>query len=64
MSIKKGDYVETPRFLKVRIAKVFRKLERARAEGFIEPTHYRDSDYYIRGKHTGPNRMIFAAIKR
>lgn len=62
--MKKGDWVETPRFLKVKIEKVFRSNERACKEGYTEPTHYRDNDYYIRGKHIGPNRMIFAAIKR
>lgn len=64
MTIKKGDYVETPRFLTVQIEKVFRSNDRALSEGYVEPTHYRNSDYYIRGKHIGPNRMIFAAIER
>lgn len=62
--MKKGDYVKTPRFLTVKIQKVFRKMERAEKEGYTEPTHYRDSEYHIRGKHIGENRMIFAAVKR
>jgi Ni/Co efflux regulator RcnB len=62
--MKKGDWVETPRFCKVKIQKVYRSNERAWNDGYTEPTHYRDSEYHIRGKHTGPNRMIFAAIKR
>lgn len=62
--MKKGEWIETPRFLKVRIEKVFRSNERAMKEGYTEPTHYRDSEYYIRGKRLGDNRMIFAAIKR
>jgi len=62
--MKKGDYVETPRFLMVKIEKVFRKMERAVKEGYTEPTHYRNSDYHIRGKCLGENRMIFAAVKR
>ena len=62
--MKKGDYIETPRFLKVKIQKVFRSNERAIKEGYTEPTHYRNSEYHIRGKHTGLNTMIFAAIKR
>jgi len=62
--MKKGEYVETPRFLKVKIEKVFRSNERALKEGYTEPTHYRDSEYHIRGKNIGENRMVFAAIKR
>jgi hypothetical protein len=62
--MKKGDLIETPRFLKVKIEKVLRSNERALKEGYTEPTHYRDNDYYIRGKNIGENRMIFAAIKR
>ncbi len=62
--MKKGDWVKTPRFGTVKIQKVFRNNERAYKEGYVEPTHYKNPDYYIRGKHTGPNMMIFAAIKR
>lgn len=62
--MKKGDWIETPRFLKVQIEKVFSSNERAFKEGFTEPTHYNNSGYDIRGKHTGINRMIFAAIKK
>lgn len=62
--MKKGEWIETPRFLKVRISKVFRSNERAMKEGFTEPTHYTDSEYYIRGKCLGNNRMLFAGIKR
>jgi hypothetical protein len=61
---KLGDLIETPRFCKVKIEKVFRSNERAYKEGYVEPTHYRDEKYHIRGKHTAPNQMIFAAIKR
>jgi hypothetical protein len=62
--MKKGDYVMTPRFCSVKIEKVFRSNERALKEGYVEPTHYRDSEYHIRGKHTGENMMTFAAIRR
>jgi hypothetical protein len=62
--MKKGDLVNTPRFCKVKIEKVFRSNERANKEGYTEPTHYRDSEYMIRGKSIGNNRMIFAGIKR
>ena len=62
--IKTGDYIETPRFLKVRIAEVYTDNDKALNDGYVEPTHYRDEEYVIRGKHTGKNMMIFAAIKR
>jgi hypothetical protein len=62
--MKTGDYVETPRFLKVKIVEVYTDNTKAMEDGFTEPTHYRDEEYHIRGKHTGPNTMIFAAIRR
>ena len=62
--MKKNDRVETPRFGTVKIQKVFRSSTTAEREGFTEPTHYRDSNYYIRGKSIGINRMIFAGIKK
>jgi hypothetical protein len=62
--MKKGEYVETPRFLKVKIEKVFRSNERALKEGYTEPTHYMNSEFHIRGKHIGENRMVFAVIKK
>ena len=62
--MKIGDYVETPRFLKVRIEKVFDSRNEARQEGYTEPTHYDKGDYEISGKHTGINTMKFAAIKK
>jgi hypothetical protein len=64
IQMKKGEWIETPRFCKVKIKKVFRSNERANKEGYTEPTHYRNNEYYIRGKSIGNNRMIFAAIKR
>ena len=62
--MKVGDMVNTPRFLKVRIAEVFDNEGVARKEGFYEPTHYESPDYKINGKHTGTNMMIFAAVKK
>lgn len=62
--MKVGDYVETPRFLTVRIKKVFENMEAARLEGYVEPTHYEDPEYEIQGKHIGTYLMIFAAIKK
>jgi hypothetical protein len=61
--MKKGDYVKTPRFCTVKIEEVFENARSARAEGYTEPTHY-EGEYEILGKHTGINRMIFAAIKK
>ena len=58
--MKKGDWVNTPRFLKVQIEDVLTP-EQAREQGYTEPTHYR-GEYDIRGKHIGTNRMIFAAV--
>ena len=62
--MKKGDFINTPRFLKVKISDILTPKE-AREQGFIEPTHYsNDPEYNIFGKHIGTNRMIFAAVKK
>lgn len=62
--MKKGDFVNTPRFLKVRIERVFSNRRTALQSGYTEPTNYRDyRGYQVYGKHTGPNLMIFAAVK-
>ena len=58
-----GELVHTPRFLKVRIGEIFSDYEQARSAGYTEPTHYEDHEYDIKGKHTGENRMVFAAIR-
>lgn len=63
-TIKKGDYIMTPRFCSVEIKKVFKSRDAARKQGYTEPTHYESYDYDILGKHTGPNMMIFAAIRK
>jgi hypothetical protein len=63
--MKKGDYIKTPRFLTVKIEEVFENRKESSKEGYTEPTHYDDdANYEILGKHTGTNRMIFAAIKK
>ncbi|MDR0287181.1 MAG: hypothetical protein LBI03_05690 [Clostridiales bacterium] len=60
--MKQGDWINTPRFLKVEIKTVLTKAE-AREQGFTEPTHYWDDpEYDILGKNIGTNRMIFAAV--
>jgi len=58
--MKKGDWVQTPRFCGVRIEDVLTP-EQAREQGYTEPTHY-DGKYEILGKSTGLNRMVFAAV--
>lgn len=63
--MKKGDKVYTPRFCTVRIKEVFDTQKEARAAGYYEPTHYdKDPNYAIQGKHTGENRMQFAAVRK
>jgi hypothetical protein len=64
MKMEIGNYVKTPRFLNVRISAILETAETARAEGFTEPTHYDNADYDIYGKHSGMNRMTFAAIRK
>ena len=62
--MKIGDYVETPKFLNVKIEEMFQDNKTAWDEGYTEPTHYRDEEWHVRGKRIGINRMMFAAIKR
>jgi len=62
MEIKVGDKVETPRFLKVRIAAMFEDVALAEGCGFTEPTHFEAVDYHISGKSLGNNLMLFAAV--
>lgn len=62
-AIRKGDWVNTPRFLKVKIQEVYKDQHELYEAGYKEPTHY-DGAYIIQGKHTGLNRMQFAAAKR
>jgi hypothetical protein len=62
--MKKGDYVQTPRFLKCKIAEVFDNANEARKEGYTEPTYYESTEYDVHGKHIGTNRMAFAAIRK
>jgi len=63
--MKAGDRVKTPRFLTVRIQEVFENEKDANTAGYVEPTHYdHDEEYDILGKHTGLNRMQFAAIRK
>ena len=63
-SIKSGDVVKTPRFLKVKIHKVFKSENNARKQGYTVTTHYDNSEYGILGKNIGENRMQFAAYTK
>lgn len=63
-SIKSGDYIDTPRFLKVKIQKVFQNENNARKQGYHETTHYKNDAYGIYGKHTGKDQMQFAAFRK
>lgn len=63
--MKKGDYIYTPRFCTVEITEVFEDKSAARDNGFTEPTHYDNNpEYDVLGKHTGTNRMTFAAVRK
>jgi len=57
-----GEWVNTPRFLKVKIQEVFENINELYKAGYTEPTHY-DGEYRIQGKSTGINTMVFAAAK-
>lgn len=64
--MKIGDTVYTPRFCTVKIQEVFETEQDAKINGYTEPTHYKyqhSDGYDILGKHTGLNRMNFAAVK-
>lgn len=60
MSMPKiNDYVHTPRFLTVRIDRVFRSYEDMVKAGFTEPTHFR-GDFKVNGKSIDMYTMVFA----
>lgn len=61
--MKQGDYINTPRFMTVKIAEVL-TADEAREKGYTEPTYYESQEYSILGKHTGINLMVFAAVKK
>lgn len=62
--MKKGDWVNTPRFLNVEIEDVFGNRESAVKSGYTEPTHYRSDEYDVLGKSLDMYHMIFAAAKK
>lgn len=57
-------WIDTPRFLKVKISAIFARSDDSAECGYTEPTHYDSPDWDIRGKHIGTNRMVFAAIRK
>lgn len=62
--MKKGDWVDTPRFLKVEIEEVFENISQACNAGFKEPTHYQSEEYEVLGKSLDMYHMVFAAVKK
>jgi len=58
--MKLYDWIDTPRFCKVKIKAILTPAL-AREFGFTETTHYK-GDFNIYGKHIGTNLMIFAAV--
>ena len=63
--MKKGDYVQTPRFGGVWIEEVYDNEFKARMDGFTETTHYWDDpEYGINGKSLDMYHMKFAAYKK
>lgn len=62
--MKIGDYVETPRFLMVKISEVYESPLAAWEDGYRESAHYNEGLYGVFGKSVGENKMVFAAVKR
>ena len=62
-AIIKGGWCRTPRFGMVKLEDVLDSKE-ALELGYTEPTHYEDPVFDIRGKSVGPNKMVFAAVRR
>ena len=62
--MKIGDSIYTPRFCTVKVKDMFDTQAAAYAAGYYEPTYYDNPDYEIQGKHTGLNRMVFAAVRK
>lgn len=62
--MKIGDWIDTPRFCKVKIKDIFDDIDKCYQAGYIEPTYYKGYDYEILGKIIGLNRMTFAAVQK
>lgn len=62
--MKKGDWVNTPRFCKVKIENIYKNKQTAYANGFTEPTYYDGVDHDVFGKSLDMYHMIFAAVEK
>lgn len=62
--MKAGDCVKTPRFCTVEISRVYETMEEAYADGFREPTYWKDGEYEVLGKCLDQYHMEFAAVKK
>ena len=63
--MKKGEYVQTRRFGRVKIEEVFNSEFDARMAGFTETTHYWDDpDYGVYGKSLDMYHMVFAGFRK
>ena len=63
--MKKGDYVYTPRFLRVKIEEVYNSETEARQAGYTETTHYwNDPEYGVYGKTLDMYHMQFAGFRK
>ena len=63
--MKKGDYVNTRRFGKVKLEEVYSSESEARMAGYTETTHYWDDpEYGVYGKSLDMYHMIFAGFRK
>lgn len=63
--MKKGDYVQTPRFGQVRIQAVYENKAEADRAGYREPAYATTNDGYgVAGKTLAVNTMVFAAYRK
>ena len=63
--MKKEDYVDTPRFLKVKIEEVYSSEAETRKAGFTETTHYwNDPEFGVYGKSLDMYHMEFAGFRK
>lgn len=63
--MKVGDWINTPRFCKVKIEQVFEDRRKAAEAGFTEPTYYRsDPEWDVLGKSIDMYHMTFAAVRK
>lgn len=61
--MKKGDWVNTPRFCMVQLEEVFQSKEDAIKAGYTEPTYAEYDGFGILGKSIDLYHMRFAAYR-